>query len=48
MYNIGYKKPVNTKPQLDLSAIPSIEGKARVRNANVYLEPIYPQSKVSY
>ena len=36
MYNPGHKMH-SARPQLDLEAIPSIEGKTRVKNANVYL-----------
>lgn len=49
MYSPGNKKQVaNGKLRYELEGIPSIEGKERVRNANVYLEPIYPKSRVSY
>lgn len=48
MYNPDLKKAHNQRSPLDLDGIPSLEGKVRVKNANVYLEPIYPQSRVSY
>jgi hypothetical protein len=49
MYSLP-RKPVagRVKEMLKIDGIPAIESKARVNNANVYLEPLYPNSRISY
>lgn len=38
----------NNGVKMEIENLPTLEGKARALKANIYLQPIYPKSRVSY